>query len=154
MGTSVTFGLIDRLVTVLGTGLSADVKVIDGDVVSDEPGTVLMVGWDDPDNDRATSVTGAQTWAGLGAKARNEEGTVTCLVVTVDGNNVLKDARATVEAVTDGVEQILRADPNLGGQVPGLMWTGYGTRTEIRQWLSDMGAVVICTFDIAFKARI
>jgi hypothetical protein len=153
MATTVAFALLDRLVDLYTTRLPT-VHVVDGDTVSDDVGTWLMVGWDDPDNDRATAATAAQSWAGLGAKARDEEGTVTCLVVVTKGSNSLKDVRATVKAVTDAVEDIHRDDPNLGGTVPGLMWTGYGTRTELRQWLSDMGAVATCTFDIAYKARI
>lgn len=154
MPTTVTYGLLGRLVEVYTAGLPSDILVVDGDIVTGDIGTVLMVGWDDPDNDRATSVTSQQSWAGLGAKSRDEEGTVTCLVVVTNGNGDLKEARDTVRAVTDAVEGIHRADPNLGGEVPGLMWTGYGTRTEIRQWLSTEGAVVTCTFEIAFKARI
>lgn len=153
MDTSVTYALLDRLVELYAAGLT-EVHVVDGDTVSGDVGTWLMVGWDDPDNDRATAATGTQSWAGLGAKARDEEGTVTCLVVVTRGDNKLKDARATVKAVSAGIEGIHRADPNLGGTVPGLMWTGYGTRTEIRQWLSTEGAVVTCTFEIAFRARI
>lgn len=154
MSTSITFDLIDGLVDAFRAGLPSTVHVVDGDVVTGEAGTFLMVGWDDPDNDRATSTTGSQSWAGLGAKARNEEGTVTCLVVGWTGNGDLKEARTTVRGVTDGVEGLLRADPNLDGAVPGLLWTEYGTRTELRQWLSEEGAVVTCTFEIAFKARI
>lgn len=153
MGTTATFALIDRLVDLYREGLP-DVNVVDGDTVSGDLGAWLMVGWDDPDNDRATAATGAQSWAGLGAKVRDEEGTVTCLVVVTNGNNDLKAARATVKAVTDAVENIHRADPNLGAEVPGLLWTGYGTRTELRQWLSTDGAVVTCTFEIAYRARI
>ena len=154
MSTSVIPDLIARLVTTFDSALPADVLVVDGDIVTGEPGTTLMVGWDDPDNERATSATSNQEWAGIGAKARNEDGEITCLVVALDGNSVMATARATAKAVTDAVENALRADPNLGGAVPGLMWVSYGTRTEVRQWLSDQGAVCSITFEIAFKARI
>ena len=154
MGTSIIPDLIEQLVVTLDAALPADVIVVDGDIVTGDVGTFLMIGWDDPDNDRATAATGQQKWAGLGAKARDEEGTVTCLAVALDGNNALATARATAKAVTDIVENTLRADPNLAGTVLGLMWTGYGARTELRQWLSDQGAVCTITFEIAFKARI
>jgi len=151
--TSVVFDLVDALV-VRFTNALASVNVIDGDTVSDDVANFLMVGWDDPDNERATSAEGKQEWAGLGAKARYEEGTVTCLALSWDGANNFAAARAAVKATTDGVEDNLRSDPNLGGAVPGLMWVGYGTRMELRQWLSTEGAVATCMFDIAFKARI
>lgn len=154
MGTSVVFDLIPALVTTFTEGLPEAIHVIDGDTVSGDAGTFLMVGWEDPDNDRATSATGQQKWAGIGAKARDEEGTITCLVIAWDGNNDFPAARAAVRAATDGVEALLRADPKLDGTIPALMWVGYGTNTELRQWLSDQGAVATCTFDIAFRARI
>ena len=153
MTTSVVWDLLDALVSRF-TGALTDVNVIDGDTVADDVANFLMVGWDDPDNERATSAEGKQEWAGLGAKARYEEGTVTCLALSWDGGNDFEAARAAVRATTDGVETNLRADPNLGGVVPGLMWVGYGTRNELRQWLSTEGAVALCMFDIAFKAKI
>lgn len=154
MGTSVVFDLIPALVTAFTAGLPNTIHVIDGDTVTGDAGTFLMVGWEDPDNDRATSATGKQDWAGLGARARDEEGTITCLVIAWNGDSDFAAARAALRAATDGVEGLLRADPNLDGAVPGLMWTGYGTNTQLRQWLSDQGAVATCTFDVAFKARI
>jgi len=156
MATSITFDLVDRLYDVFkGGGLPDTVRVVDGDVVSGDAGTYLAVGWEDPDSDRSTSSTGQQTWNGLGAKSRRESGSVTCLVLSWNGNsNGLKQARTAVKEVTDAVENLLRADPSLGGAVPGLLWTSYGTRTDLKQWLSEEGSVATCTFEIAFEAKI
>jgi hypothetical protein len=38
--------------------------------------------------------------------------------------------------------------------VPGLLWIGYGTRTQLIQIQATDGACVMCVFDVAFKARI
>lgn len=153
-GTTVLFPLLDRLVEVLTAALP-EVKVVDGDAVYSGVGDFLYIGWDDPTNDRAISGTVSQSWAGLGARARDEEGTVTCFACRSLGGNDLSKTRARVKAVLDQVEQTLRADPNLGGLVPGLLWTGFGTRLELSQWLSKTdGSVVVATFDIAYKARI
>lgn len=152
MATSVVFDLVDALVSQLGAVLS--VNVFDGYGITDDPGDYLMVGVDDPDSDRATSSEGRQDWAGLGAKARNEEGTVTCIAMSWNGDSDLKAARAAAKATTAAVENHLRSDPNLGGTVPGLQWTGYGTRTELIQLQAEDGAYVMCVFDVAFTARI
>lgn len=154
MPTSITFALIDRLVAVLTAGLPG-IRVVDGDVVSGDAGDYLAVGWEDPDSDRSTSATAQQSWNGLGAKSRRESGSVTCLALSWNGeSNGLKAARAAVQATAAAVENLLRADPNLGGTVPGLLWTSYGTRTDLKQWLSEEGSVATCTFEIAFEAKI
>lgn len=153
METSVVFGLLDVLVPRFEALLS-NATVFDGDGLDDSGDDYLMVGWDDPDNDRGNSGEARQSWAGLGARARDEEGTVTCLVLCRDGGNQIATARASAKAITDQIEADLRSDPNLGGAVPGLMWIGYGTRTDLKQWLSDRGAVAQLTFELAFKARI
>lgn len=150
--TSVVFDLVDALVSRFTDALS--VNVFDGYGITDDPGDFLMVGVEDPDSDRATSSEGKQEWAGLGAKARYEEGTVTCIAMSWNGDADLKAARAAAKATTVAVESNLRSDPNLGGVVAGLMWTGYGTRTELIQLQATDGACVMCVFDVAFKARL
>ena len=152
MTTSVVFDLIDTLVSRFTAALS--VNVLDGYGLTDDPGDFLMVGVEDPDSDRAVSAEGKQEWAGLGAKARYEEGTVTCIAMSWNGDADLAAARAAVKATTAAVENNLRSDPNLGGVVPGLNWTGYGTRTELIQLQASDGACVMCVFDVAFKARL
>lgn len=153
MATSIVFDLIDTLVSRFTTALS-DTNVFDGYGITDDPDDYLMVGVEDPDSDRATSAEGKQVWAGLGARSRDEEGTVTCIAMSWNGDADLSAARAACKAITVAVEDHLRADPNLGGDVPGLLWTGYGTRTELIQLQATDGACVMCVFDIAFKARI
>ena len=63
-------------------------------------------------------------------------------------------ARAAVKTITAGVEDHLRADPNLGASVPGLLWTGFGTRHVVKQAEGDTGAAVLVFFQIDFRARI
>jgi hypothetical protein len=71
-----------------------------------------------------------------------------------NGEADLSAARAATKATTAAVEEHLRADPNLAGTVPGLIWTGYGTRTELIQLQASDGACVMCVFDVAFRGRI
>lgn len=152
MPTSVVPALIDRIVAIASA--IPGVNVTDGDVVTQQRGTFLMVGWDDPDNDSATSASSTQSFAGMPASARDEEGTITCLAIRSDGDRAAKEARDAAASAVSQLETLLRADANLGGVVPGLQWVRFGSRYELRQWLSEDGAVALITFDIAFRARI
>ena len=154
MGTSAVFDLVGALVTTLDAAL-ADVNVFDGFPPSDDPTDYVMVGVGNPDNEgRETSVEAEQSWAGLGARARDEAGSVTCVAVGWSGDTALSPLRTRMKALTTTIENTLRADPNLGGTVPGLQWVGYGTRTQLEQYQASDGACLMCVFDIAFKARI
>lgn len=151
--TSVVYDLIDALVDQLGPALA--VNVLDGSGDTDDPGDYLMVGIEDPDvQGFADSVDSQQSWAGLGARARDEEGTVSCCALSWNGDGDLAAARAAVRTITSGVEDHLRADPNLGAAVPGLLWVGFGTRQVVRQVQGDTGAAVLVFFQIDFRARI
>lgn len=152
MTTSVVFDLPGALLARWGPLL--DVNLFDGYGVTDDPGDYLMVGVEDPDSDRATSGEAKQEWASLGARMRYEEGTITCIAMSWNGDGDLAAARAACKATTVAVENHLRSDPNLGGTVSGLNWTGYGTRTELIQLQATDGACVMCVFDVAFTARL
>lgn len=155
---SVAFDLLDDLVATFTAAVplavGEPVNVVDGDAVNNGLGTFLVVGWDDPDSPRSTSVSSSQPWAGIGGRVQDESGTVTCFVMRDVGDSRTKTARDAVRAVITAVKTILRADPTLGGRVPGLQWVRFGQRFELTQWLSEDGAVALCTFDIAFEARI
>lgn len=157
MGTSAVFGLIDTLVAHFREVLPADVQVYDGYGLSDDANDFLMVGVEDPNGSEATSADVKQEWAGLGAKARYEAGTVTCAALAWRGNPGEQgqgEARAAAAAIIAAVENDLRADPNLGGTVPGLMWTGFGDRLRLIQDQSESGPWALVVFDIAYKAKI
>ena len=154
MGTTVVFDLVDRLVEIFREQLS-EVNVYDGTGNSDDPGDYLMVGVSDPDNDRPQIVESRQSWAGLGARARDEEGAVACVALSWNGKpEGAAEARAKVKAITEKVEQVLRSDPSLGGTVPGLQWTGYGSNASADLVEADDGTALLWRFEIAFKARI
>lgn len=156
MGTSVVFPLIDALVDRFTEALP-NVEVHDGFGVSDHADDFLMVGVEDPNGSEATSADAQQAWAGLGANARNETGTVTCAALAWRGNPGdagQREARAAAAAIVAAVENDLRADPNLGGVVPGLMWVGFGSRVRLVQDQTESGPMTLVVFDIDFKARI
>lgn len=156
MATSAVFGLIDTLVEHFRDVLS-DVSVYDGFGISEDASDYLMVGVEDPNGSEPTSADVQQEWAGLGAKARYEAGTVTCAALAFRGNpgdEGQGEARAAARDIVAAVEDDLRADPNLGGVVPGLMWVGFGTRLRIVQDQGESGPWALVVFDIAFKAKI
>lgn len=156
MATSTLFALVDTLVAELSTALP-DVQVYDGFGISEDASDFLMVGVEDPNGSEATSADVAQEWHGLGAKSRLEAGTITCAALAWRGNPGdagQGEARAAAAAIVAAVESHLRADPNLGGLVPGLMWVGFGTRLRLVQDQTDAGPYALVVFDIAFKSKI
>lgn len=156
MATSVVFDLIDELVTTFRTALPS-VNVYDGYGVTDDPGDAVMVGISDPNDERAAPSSSArQSWAGLGARARDEQGTVTCVAYSWNGDpDGLASARAAVKTTLAAIENALRNDPNLGGAVTGLQWVGFGDGDlQVEQLQAEDGTSVLVRFDIAFRARI
>lgn len=153
MATSIVFDLIDALVDVLTEALT-DIQVYDGTGISADPGDYLMIGVSDPDESQPQAFESRQEWAGIGARARNEEGTINCAALSWNGDADAKLARAGVKRVTSAVEDALRDDPNLGGAVPGLQWTGYGTDGRADLIEATDGTALLWRFDIQYKARI
>lgn len=153
MTTSIAFDLIDALVTTLTAALS-NIQVYDGTGASDDPGDYLMVGVSDPDASPPQAFEARQAWAGIGARARDEEGTVNCAALSWNGDASAKKARDGVKAITQAVEDALRADPNLGGAVPGLLWVEYGTDGRADLIEATDGTALLWRFDIRYQARI
>lgn len=154
MATSAVFAVIDALVTTMTAALPT-VTVYDGVGLSDDPGNFLMIGVDDPDaDDYSDSAESSQKWAGIGNRARDEEGTVTCCALAWNGDSDQRAARLAVKAITDAVETALRADPTLGGAIPAPGWAQFGSRFNLSQIQSDSGAVALAFFQVAYQARL
>lgn len=153
MATSVIPAVIDYLVTHATTALSASsVIVYDGFGTSDEPGDFLMIGVDDPESvNTAFSADSVQQWAHANYTARDEEGDVTCAALSWNGDCDQKAARDAVFAITAALENLLRADPTLAGAV---LWSSYGTSTQLTQNQSNDGAMSLVVFKVHFRARI
>lgn len=153
MATSIVFDLIDALVSTLTDALT-DTQVYDGTGASDDPGDYLMIGVSDPDASPPQAFETRQEWAGLGANSRNEEGTVNCAALSWNGDASAKTARLGVKTITQAVEDTLRADPNLGAAVPGLLWVEYGTDGRADLIEATDGTALLWRFDIKYRARI
>lgn len=157
MATTAVFDLISRLVDICTTALP-NVTVLDGQGNELPAGDFLMIGVGDPtDNSPAFSAEGSQSWAGLGARAANEEGSVTCCATVQSGDSGNAAQRAVRDRLRDllaTIEANFKADPNLGGLVPGLMWVRFGSRTNLTQISGTDGVAVVFYFEISYQARL
>lgn len=96
---------------------SAGAKTWDGPLVTGDFADSIFVGYDgDPEGDFATVEVDSE-WAGIGARARDEEFDVVCAVVALVGENDTKLARDNAYVLLKLAADALRADPSLG-QVP------------------------------------
>lgn len=158
MPTTIVFDLTSRLVEVFTAAAGVGVRVYDGQTSSADPASCLMVGVGDPDDvEMAEAASGTQEWAGLGARAGYEEGTIRCCAVGWTGdvsNAATKAVRETVRDIVAGVDAACKADPNLGGVVPGLNWVRYGANFNYSQAAFDDGTAAIFFFEIAYKAKL
>lgn len=120
MATSRVPDLIDALVAALDA--SADlstVKVVDGPLVTDSAAQEwVFVGYDGDDQGDFTTATTQQAWAGIGAKKKNEDITLTCAVLVQRGSTDVRSCRVRTFEIFAAVEDVLRADPSLGFPAP------------------------------------
>lgn len=131
------------------------VAVYDGPAVTDATAQlVLWVGLDDPGGTGpANAGSSAQTWAGLGHQARNEQLTIYCAAEAWNGTDDFRSNRAAVYAITSAVEDIVRNDSSLGGLVstPG---NAAVTAMNLIQSATDRGALARVVFEITASPRI
>lgn len=134
---------------------SADPAVIiyDGPEVSNAAsGNELWVGINDPMVENLNAATSNQAWVGLGARNRDENFSIGLVAVSWYGGGVFKIPRDAVYSTMAAVEDLVRADANLGGNVlyvdPGV------TQHALKQNMTDRGAIVQVAFRINCKARI
>ena len=154
MSTSAVPAVIDALVTATRTSLPS-LRVYDGVGISDDPGDWLMIGVDDPDVEsrrRTFAATARQEWAHANFTARDEEGDVTCVAMSWNGDADIKAARDAVYATTAAVETVLRANPSLG--VPNVLWTSFGPDLDLSQMQGENGASAFVIFTVRFRARL
>ena len=145
--TSRTPAVIDALVTTM----TAVLTTYDGrPVTSDTPSEFAIVGGtDDPDDESATA---EYEWAGLGAKARNQRGDVTCCVVVQSGDtDDVKAKRDRAYVLLNSLETAITANPTLAAVTSGQCLV---TSDTLIQRQSTSGAVARLVFTVTFTARI
>ncbi len=93
---------------------AAGIDTVDGAFVSGDLTDRLFVGYDGDPEGEFQSADLDSDWAGLGAKARDEEFDIVCAVVTRPGFARASEARNAALAVFQTAAAALRADPSLG----------------------------------------
>lgn len=152
---TVVLKLLSALVTQYRAAAPAATTVFDGVGITEDPSqNFVMVGVPDPDsNTPQTSAESEQTWAGLGARAGDEEGTIDCCAVVWNGEaEGLAQARADLGELLDALAQVHLEDPTLG--VGPVMWTRFGGRTSTTQIQARDGSSIVHYFQVKFKARV
>ena len=155
MSTTVVPAVLDWLVTAFTSAPElAGVTVYDGPVTTGEPSQlVLWVGLNDPDSVSAPiGAESQQEWAGVGARQRNEYVTVHCVAEAWAGTTDVQTIRLNAYGIVAGVEQILHADPTLGGLV--LFTDPTMPQRQLRQNNTANGQLARVAFSIKAKARI
>lgn len=106
---------IDALVAAF---TAAGLKTWDGPFVTGDYAPAVHVGYDGDPEGEFQAVEPDQEWAGLGAKARDEEFDVICCVTLSSGDSDVRTARVAAFAILATVETTLRANPSLGQSPP------------------------------------
>lgn len=149
----------------LGASPTAPVRVIDGPpVTGDELAEqrLLYIGWDAVNGNPAggTEVANAaQVWPfGDKARTRDEDATVVCTADAWTGSTVTQDARNACYAIVQGVDTLLRGDPDAGG--PGDASMGglvFWSAPDSFAWYprqTPNGAGWACVFHVSYHARL
>lgn len=118
-------------------------------------GLYVLAGFEGDTVDTAP-VDASQAWAGNGARARNEDFSIPCVLFRRTGNSDQATAVAEMNAVfTDfaALETALRGDPTLGGiaQING----GAEIADSFSFWQHNQGGLVtLIAFTVSVQARI
>ncbi|MEW2421321.1 hypothetical protein AB0911_12335 [Streptomyces nigra] len=155
MATSALPGAIAALLSILSTdpGLE-NVTVTDGpptgDVATED---FLAVGWS---GGEAQDAEMTQDFNAAGARTRDEDFTIACVIDVWSGDDGFAPIRARAFEILGVVEQALRATgpnpeaPTLNGAA---MWA-HLTRASLRQYSTDQGIRAALSFTVSCHARI
>jgi hypothetical protein len=127
------------------------VTVYDGPpTTSLDPHLKLYVGLTDPDSDAiAPAATFTQSRPDLGNTARDEVTVINCCAEAWSGDDTLSIQRHAVFGIVAAVENLIRADPALGGNgqpMPGV------TAGDLLQNNTSTGAIARVPFTITIRS--
>ena len=143
--------VLDALVALFTPGL-APVPVWDGPVPSGDFSDALYLGYDaDPLGERKASES-TTTWAGIGAKKRDEVITIFGAAIAISGDGIPKDARDRAYAILAAAEQLLRNDPSMAQPPP---FVASISNTQLFwDWLENLGLQARLAFQIDVETRV
>jgi hypothetical protein len=144
--------VLTALTTTATTALAATTcKVYRGPFVTGDPGTALFIGYDGDPAGEFRAVQVVSQWAGLGAKARDEQFDVACAITLLSGSGDVAQATDDVYALHTLFEAACRADPALS-QAPRL--TTEVAAGELFTMPHPSGLQVVLSFTVRVSARI
>lgn len=143
------FGAVIDALVVLAETTSAT-EVYDGPTVTIPTAVdfVVIGGTEDPDDEPSSF---DQTWNGLGNRAKNESGEVTCAVLVGTGDDDVKTARDRALSILGEIETAVRADPSLGGVLTG-GWAHVSGGRHVQR-LTTEGIYVRITFTVSYQTK-
>lgn len=146
MATSTIPATLDSLIAALRIrpGL-ANVVVHDGTPISDEGTPYVAIGY--AEGEMAESVSARQEPATLGNLRRSETYDIECQACAWNGSTDMQSARDAAFAIFAEVEDALREDGTIGGNV---IFADIGTYS-VRQAQTTSGALVVIDFTVAVK---
>lgn len=144
--------VLTELTSVATTALaSTTCQVFRGPFVTGDPGDAMFIGYDGDPAGEMRSVVISSDWAGLGAKARNEEFRVSCAVTASRGDPDVRVATDATYQYYGLFEAAVRTTPSLN-QAPRL--TASLNAAELFTMPHPTGLQVRLTFTVLVSARI
>ncbi|MFJ3663157.1 hypothetical protein ACIPPM_22130 [Streptomyces sp. NPDC090119] len=155
MASSAVPGAMAALLQILtDTDSLTGVDVIDGPPVDDiATRDFLAVGWSGGEDEAVTIV---QDFNAAGARTRDEDFTIACVLDVWSGDDTVAVVRARAFALLAVVETALRAsDPNPEASTLNstVLWA-HLTRASLRQYFTDQGVRAALGFAVSCHARI
>jgi hypothetical protein len=148
MSATTQHAAIEALVSIFGAATTY--PVWDGPNASEEAEyAAVWVGYD-PTTDDGEAVASNQTWAQLGARRKEETGTITCCIGAWSGDTNTTPRRELVASILSNLEAAHRADITLGGVV---LDSNFGTTVTLHQALTEGGNEVMALVSVAFRSR-
>lgn len=144
--------VLTQLTAVAQTALASNpCQVYRGPFVTGDPGSALFIGYDGDPAGEFRSVVVTSSWAGIGAKARNEEFRVSCSITLLSGDANVASAVDDAYVIYNLFEDALRADPGLN-QAPRL--TASADVAELFTMPHPQGLQIRLGFTVMVSARI
>lgn len=141
---------LKALLTLLKPAM-APLPVYYGPPVTQDVSNCLFIAFDGNPEGTYQGVVGDSVWAGLGAKARDENFQVICCIYVITGDDDNEVATERAFTLLGNVETALRADPSLGQAPPFVAGVDL---PELYVEPGPYGIQIRLTFRISVKSRI
>lgn len=143
--------VVDAILGLVTAAAPADVRVFDGPLADGDPADAIHIGYDADPDVLGDAVTSSQTWAGLGAKRRDETVTVTGAIYLLNGAADMKAARVRGYQLLAVVEDAIHPAPSMGLSAP--TWAGVTSSRLLYIPSEDTGLEVWLGFTITVQTR-